>query len=96
MLSKHFPRRWPPKRHSPRPLCETIAIYLRQEQKSDTLLRFRELSLHYPFACHSFHFLNQTPSGVQSLDIVTATNTPTTDKHVGNRSPSGAFRKSSL
>ena len=69
---------------------------LSQEQHFYTLLLFRKLSLHNPFACHSLHLLNQTPSGVQSLDIFTATNTPTTDKHVGHRPPSGAFRKCSL
>lgn len=86
----------PPKRHFPKTFCEIIPTPLRREQHLHTLLLFRKLSLHNPFACHSLHFLNQTPSGVQSLDIVPATNTPATDKHVGYRPPSGASRKCSL
>lgn len=76
-------------------LCQW-SIDLCQRQQPQTLLHFGELSLHNPLACHSLHFFKQTPSSVQSFNIITATNTPATDKHVWYRPPSRAFCKCSL
>ena len=76
-------------------LCKMPTV-LRREPLSHALLLSRELSFHDSFACHSLYFLNQSSSSVQSLNIITATNTPATDKHIRHRSSSGAFRKSIL
>ena len=96
MLSKYYPDAVHPNAIFPIRCVVIMPTLLRRQQSFHMLLLYRELSLHNPFTGHSLNLLNQTPSSVQSLDVVTATNTPAADKYIGNRPPSSAFRKCSL
>ena len=75
----------------PSPPCSPMP-----KHKPAVLFLFGELRLHDPLLRHIFYFFYQTTTFIQSLDVISTTNTATNDKYIWDSSPPCAFLQCSL
>ena len=64
--------------------------------KPAILFLFGELRLDDPLLCHIFNFLYETTTFIQSLDVISTTDTATNDKDIWDSSPPCAFLQCAL
>lgn len=57
----------------------------------DNSFPFHEPCFHDSFPCHSFHLFQKPTSIIQSLDVVTTSNTSATDEHIWHCPPPSAL-----